>query len=347
MKLNQQNAQKERWPVWKRFNTLLFIALAFALGIGVTLFIQRSGMRQDPDAAQDLSALGEADNNGRVYNAPPPTNTRRAPISTASPTNGAMLVAQAATATETIPPYTGLLTLTPSRTLRPPPTLEPPTPTVPASLTPSTTPTPTTDIRVSIPGLRGAETATPSSTAGCTPRKEWKLEYEVKRDDALARIADTYNTTVDDLVEGNCLTDRNLIVIGQRLKVPGKAHPAQPEFACEPFEAITPRDGTLDIPGGGSISFVWRGPRVPYNLIRILDSNNNKVHEVVVELRQNESINIGEAVPNSGTYTWYIYPLNGSFVQACPEGGPYRFYKDQAPTATPTASTGGGGLGAP
>ncbi len=94
------------------------------------------------------------------------------------------------TATETIPPYTPLPSLTPSQTLRPPPTFEPPTATRPATLTPTVTLTSTVDLSVSIPGLRGAETPTPTSTAGCELRKDWKLRYTVVAFDALAKIAD-------------------------------------------------------------------------------------------------------------------------------------------------------------
>lgn len=198
------------------------------------------------------------------------------------------------------------------------------------SATPSITPTPTTNIDVVVPGLRGAETATPTTTPGCKPRADLKLSYEVRRDDALSRIADLYNTSVDELMKANCLTNANLIVIGQHLKVPGSVPITTPEYVCAPFELLTPRDGTLDIAGNGTVSFVWRGPRVPYNLIRILDSEGSIRHEVVVELRQNESFDIG-VIPDGGTFTWYIYPLNSVFVQACPEGGPWKFTKDAAP----------------
>ena len=80
---------------------------------------------------------------------------------------------------------------------------------------------------VSIPGLRGAETPTPSTTPGCQPRKAWKLRYTVQRDDALVRIADRYNTSTQELVAANCLNDPNVIVIGQELRVPGDVQPVE------------------------------------------------------------------------------------------------------------------------
>ncbi len=290
----------------RKLTTLLVIVAAFALG----LFLSRLTSRPDADLAPTLGA--------------PPTNTPRA-------------VAQVLTRTptETIPPYTPLATLTPSRTLRPPPTLEPPTNTVPPSLTPSITPTPTFQLSVSIPGLHGAEMATPSSTAGCTPRKDWKLTYTVQRNDALIRIAQLYNTTVDELMAANCLRDKNLLIIGQVLKVPGTVQPVQPLVVCVPFELMTPMNGTLAIEGDGSLTFNWRGPRAPRNLIRIWRPDGSKFEDVI-ELRQNDAIDLPPNLPAAGTYTWYVYPLDYNFIQVCPEGGPWTFTKALSPTLTPT-----------
>jgi LysM repeat protein len=249
---------------------------------------------------------------------------------TASPTR-----AVTATATETIPPNTPLASLTPSNTLRPPPTFEPPTATRPATLTPSITPTATINIEISIPGLHGAETPTPSSTPGCVPREDWRLRYTVQRDDALARLAVLYNTSVAELVEGNCLTDPNLIQVGQVLRMPGDAPPDIPQYDCT-FELLTPFDGTLAIPAEGEIAFNWRGPRAHFNLIRIIRPDNS-MYERVIELRQNETINVVENLNMGGTYRWYVYPLDENFVQIpCLEGGPWTFTKPQSPTPTPT-----------
>jgi LysM repeat protein len=294
--------------VLRRFNTLVFVVIAFMFGLLLSRLQNRSTV---------------------LPLAPQATNT---------------LAAVAQAPTETIPPSTPLSTLTPSRTLKPPPTFEPPTITVEPSLTPTITPTATIDLSVSIPGLNGAETATPASTAGCEARKDWKLTYTIQRDDALSRIADLYNTSVDELVKGNCLKDKNVIVIGQVLKVPGKAQPVIPEVQCIPFELQTPRNGTLAVEGGGSLSIVWHGPRSPYNLIRIMKPDGGKF-EVVVELRQNETINLTDDLPAAGTYTWYIIPLNSNFVQTCPEGGPWIFTKAQYVTQTPQPTNAGGPTG--
>lgn len=299
----------------KKSISVLLILVAFLLGVLLgNLDSLRSWL--GPSAPRRLAALA--------------TNTPRP-----APTTPAASATLAATPTETFPPNTPLPSFTPSRTLRPPPTFEPPTATFTASALPTETVAPTLDLSVSVPGLRGLETPTPASTPGCTPRKEWKLVYRVQQNDALSRIADQYGTSVEELVAANCLKDKNLIVIGQELRVPGKAHPQQPEVACRPFELMTPVDNTLAVEGGGNLSFVWVGPRAPYNLIRIFRPDGSR-YERVVELRQNEQINLPEFLGPAGTYTWYVYPLDKNFVQACPEGGPWRFTKALSPTLTPT-----------
>jgi hypothetical protein len=233
------------------------------------------------------------------------------------------------TPSETIPPNTPLATLTPSQTLKPPPTFEPPTQTPQPSLTPTITLTPTILVDVSIPGLHGAETPTPSTTPGCVPREDWQLTYTVKRDDSLARIAEMYGTYIDELVKANCIKDRNLIVIGQVVRVPGDAPPQQ-AVVCDAWEALTPFNGSVTVPADGQITFNWRGPQAPKYLIRI-HRPDGTMYERLVELRQNEVINASEHLRQAGTYTWYIYPLGNDFLQIpCREGGPYQFAKDAA-----------------
>ncbi len=248
----------------------------------------------------------------------------------------AVTAATTAAPTETIPPYTPLATLTPSPTLRPPPTFEPPTATLPPTAVPSITPTSTLDLSVSIPGLHGAETATPTGTAGgCTPRKDWKLKYTVQRDDALIKIADKYGTNVQELAQSNCITDINAIVIGQELRVPGTSQPVEP-YVCDAWEIMTPLNGTQAIQGTGTITFNWRGPRAAHNLIRVVRPDGS-IFESVVDLRQNQEIDLVNNLAQQGTYTWYVYPLDSNYVQIpCHEGGPWTFMKSISPTITPT-----------
>ena len=220
-------------------------------------------------------------------------------------------------------------TLTPSKTLLPPPTFEPATPTSTPTEPATVTPTPLPPVAQDIPGLHGLETATPSSTPGCIPREDWTLTYTVQANDALDRIAQRYGTDRWTLAEANCLRDPNLIVAGQTLRVPGDAHP-QAQIECVPWQALTPMDYAYGIDGNGPITFNWIGPRAPRNLIRIMDAQGEVVHEGVVDLRQNYTLNAVD-LPGEGTYTWKVFPLDLGFRQInCLEGGPWTFHKTAA-----------------
>lgn len=264
----------------------------------------------------------------------PPTNTKRAVAEALSAT----VPTRTPTTVASITP-SPIATLTPSMTLKPPPTLEPPTATVQASFTPNASATPTFIVTVEIPGLISGETATSPAGAGCTPRKDWKLTYTVQRGDALARIADLYNTNVQELVKGNCLKDGNVIVTGEVLKVPGTVQPTVPAVKCIPFDVLTPWNGTQNVAGGGNLTFDWHGPMSPRTLIRVYRPDNT-VWEDVVELRQNDTVDAYANFNAGGTYKWYLFPLDYNYVQDCPEGGPYYFTKAVPPTQTPTAKVG-------
>lgn len=233
---------------------------------------------------------------------------------------------QEETPVATLPPSTPLASATPTITLKPPPTLEPPTATPQPSTTPTITPTPTTQIEVSIPGLNGAESPTPSTTPGCEPREDWQLEYTVQRDDALANIAAKYGTYADVLAQGNCLRDKNLIVVGQVLRVPGEAHPEQPAFECVAYEGLTPAN-LSSIPDNGMVTFNWRGTLSPKTLLRI-QRPDGSIYEQVIQFRQNEQITINEQLSQEGTYTWWVFPLNYDETTIfCANGGPWTFYQ--------------------
>jgi len=104
---------------------------------------------------------------------------------------------------------------------------EPITPPVPptgvSSHTPTLSPSPTLS---QTPTL--TQTATleppprmPTSETACVPTQPqgW-LVYSVQPNDSLSGIATSTGTTLEVLMRVNCLTDRNLIVTGQRLYVP-------------------------------------------------------------------------------------------------------------------------------
>lgn len=211
-------------------------------------------------------------------------------------------------------------------TLLPPPTFEPPTATPSPSPVPLPTDVPTLDLNVGDIRINGLETPTLTAETECKPRDDWKLTYTIQAFDTLSSIADRYQTTPSILAEGNCLENPDLIVIGQALQVPGDAPP--PQIECVDWEVLTPINHAYNIDGSGTISFVWRGPRAPRNLLRVLDSDGNIALEVTTDLAQNVTIHLPQDLPNEGTYTWFIFPLDWNFLQIpCREGGPWTFHK--------------------
>jgi LysM repeat protein len=57
------------------------------------------------------------------------------------------------------------------------------------------------------------------SATNCTPRADW-LAYTVVEGDTLSTIASRTGTVTAQLVEANCLTNPNLVIKGQQLRVP-------------------------------------------------------------------------------------------------------------------------------
>ena len=227
-------------------------------------------------------------------------------------------------------------TLAPTNTLRPPPTIEPPTATPQPSQTPLPTATATLMALVDVPGLHGLDTATPTSTPGCTPRKDWTLTYTVQNGDALDNIAAAYGTNRWDLVEGNCLTDANMIRVGQELRVPGDAHPAAAAYECTQWQVLTPMNYAQDIDPDGSLTFNWIGPAGERNLIRVY-MPDGEIWEAVVDLRQNITVDLREELPDEGTYYWQVFPLDLYYVQIpCSESPQWSFYKGESTEITET-----------
>ncbi len=67
-------------------------------------------------------------------------------------------------------------------------------------------------------GMLGLSAA-PASAQACTPRTDWAT-YRVAPGDTLFRIAVRYNLTTTTLASANCITNINLIYVGQILRVP-------------------------------------------------------------------------------------------------------------------------------
>jgi LysM repeat protein len=233
-----------------------------------------------------------------------------------------------------IPPNTPLPSLTPTQTLLPPPTLEPPT----------VVPQPTEIVRRTatfsvpfsgiVPPLHGLETPTPTNHVACEPRKDWTLIYEVTHDDALVKIADAYQTSVEALVNGNCLDDADVIYIGQRLRVPGGGHPVTPQFVCQEWQVLTPMDYAVPVDVNGQLTFNWRGSNGTRNLIRVYDGNGSVFWERTIDLRQNETITLSSEGFVAGAYSWQIFPLD-LYFQQIPCGESPRWHFSVEGTAIP------------
>lgn len=220
-------------------------------------------------------------------------------------------------------------------TLRPAPTFQPATSTPIPLPTSQPSASATLGINVDLPRLHGLETATPTLDA-CTPRKDWGLSYTVKEGDAMARIAQAYGTYADDLAAGNCLSDANMIYVGQTLRVPGSAHPVTPEYTCQTWEVLTPMDWAYDIAESGQLTFNWRGSAGNRNLIRVFDANGAVFWERTVDMRQNETINLTQEGFTAGSYTWQVYPLRLDFSQIpCLESPLWHFNVGTRATAQP------------
>ncbi|MGB7337411.1 MAG: LysM peptidoglycan-binding domain-containing protein [Phototrophicaceae bacterium] len=244
------------------------------------------------------------------------------------------VIAQNATATETLLPATPLSSPTPRSTLRPAPTLEPPTPTAQPTNPPTATATQAITVNVTVDGIQGLPTATVLSEDVCEVRSDWTLSHEVQVNETLTMIANRFGTTIYELAEGNCLDDVNVIVSGQRLRVPGDAMPVIPEVVCEKFTLLQPINDAYDVPATGSITFNWRGPRAPRYLLRIYPPDYNfnetpdadKWFDYTFDLRQNHTIDL-ITLEAGGRWYWQAIPLNSNFVQVCPGSPIWTFNK--------------------
>ncbi len=90
----------------------------------------------------------------------------------------------------------------------------------PADMSPTTTPTPSiteTNATTAAPAA-ASPTTTPTPTP-CAVRVEWP-EYVVQSGDTLFKIAQQADSTVDELVAANCLSNRDLLSVGMILHVP-------------------------------------------------------------------------------------------------------------------------------
>ncbi len=117
-----------------------------------------------------------------------------------------------------------------------------------------------------------AATAIPPTIAPtCTPRADWPL-YKVVTGDTLGRIAVRAGSSTVELIQANCLTNANLISVGQSLHVPRQPTPPTtipptltPTIVSQQIGSISVSPyivadaGNFALNGGTTITISWVG----------------------------------------------------------------------------------------
>ena len=111
----------------------------------------------------------------------------------------------------------------------------------------------------------------PTPLPNCTPRADWPL-YSVAVGDTLGQIAVRSGTSTATLIQANCLTNANLISVGQQLHVPRQPTPptlkpptAVPTAPVQLIGSITVSPmitgdaGNFSLLGGAPITIAWYG----------------------------------------------------------------------------------------
>lgn len=116
--------------------------------------------------------------------------------------------------------------------------------------------------------LQIAVTETPDSMLDipdeetCPSREGWTAVYTVQSGDVLSRIANRFDTTVVEMITGNCLANASNLQIGQRLRVPVLATPIPPpestaEVTDNAIASIGLRADSYDVVMGGCTILRW------------------------------------------------------------------------------------------
>ena len=82
--------------------------------------------------------------------------------------------------------------------------------------------------------------------------------YTVKEGDTLSEIAETHNTTVEELAENNHIDNIHLIYVGQELVIDGPVAPVAP--ASTTYEAPAAQDDTVSAPVAETTEVVEEAP---------------------------------------------------------------------------------------
>jgi LysM repeat protein len=104
------------------------------------------------------------------------------------------------------------------------------------AISPTTQPA-ATNTTVSVP----VRTTIPTT---CIPRADWTVTYNIQRGDTLFAVAQRFNLTLQQLQQANCISDPNLIQVGQALRVPFQLATSVPPTTA-PVGSPTPTNPNL------------------------------------------------------------------------------------------------------
>jgi hypothetical protein len=104
------------------------------------------------------------------------------------------------------------------------------------AISPTTQPA-ATNTTVSMP----VRTTVPTT---CIPRADWTVTYNIQRGDTLFAVAQRFNLTLQQLQQANCISDPNLIQVGQALRVPFQLATSVPPTTA-PVGSPTPTNPNL------------------------------------------------------------------------------------------------------
>lgn len=142
-----------------------------------------------------------------------------------------------------------------------------------------------------------AETSLTSSTpTPCPVRVEWP-ERTVQAGDTLFKIAQRANSTVDELVEANCLSNRDFIYVGMILRVPPGMVAAFPTTIPDGENpVIYPADQCFTDPfhgdAGVSIGERWR-VSTHLEVLTVYDARTSNTPSGLLQVGENFNVNEG------------------------------------------------------
>lgn len=83
-----------------------------------------------------------------------------------------------------------------------------------------------------------------TSALPCTPRADWTATYTILRGDTLFAVAQKFNLTLQQLQQANCISDPNVLQVGQALRVPFQLATSAPPTTA-PVGTATPTNPNL------------------------------------------------------------------------------------------------------